>query len=124
MLYRILPLLPACTLVLLTGCATKNAGRDGAELTAATAKAALVEMLEQTDDGDLRPHLEMLKDTEPKTEDDGSVVKFGPLTCFIPKRRFVLLIVSEDNRSFVEWSGSFVRTGDKWVAEVEHKSQS
>jgi hypothetical protein len=116
-----LPLLPACTLVLLTGCATKNAG---AELTAATAKAALVEMLEQTDDDDLRPYLELLKGTEPKTEDDGSIVKFGPMTCFIAKRRFVLLIVSTPDHGFIEWSGTFVRTGGKWVAEVEQKSQS
>ncbi|HEY1785559.1 MAG TPA: hypothetical protein VGG30_08425 [Pirellulales bacterium] len=99
----------------------------GGELTAAAAKTAVVEMMEQTDDDDLRPYLELLKGTEPKAEDDrsrGSIVKFGPLTCFIEKRRFVLLIVSADNREFIEWSGSFVRRGDKWVAEVEKKSQS
>jgi hypothetical protein len=123
-LYRMLPLLLACTLVLLTGCATKNAGHDGAELTAATAKAALVEMLEQTDDGDLRSYLELLKSTEPKTEDDGSIVKFGPFACFIPKQRFVLIIISADDHGFIEWSGSFVQTGGKWTAEVERKSRT
>jgi hypothetical protein len=120
------PLLPACTFLLLTGCTARNAGRDSAELTAAAAKTALVEMMEQTDDGDLRPCLKYMRGIEPKTENDGSIVKFGPLTCYIPKRRFVLVVGWADDRGggFMEWSGIFVRQGDKWVAKVEEKAQT
>ena len=66
MRYRALLWLSACAVVLVAGCATKNAAHDNAELTVAAAKSALVEMLEQTDDGDLRPYRELLGGTEPK----------------------------------------------------------
>jgi hypothetical protein len=120
MLDRMLLQMPACLCVLLVGCAQT----DHAELTAAAAKDALVAMMEHSDDSDLQLYLEPLKKSEPKVEDDGTTVKFGPMTCYLPKRRFILFIVFAESREFIEWTGTFFRKNNRWFAEVEEKQQT
>ena len=124
MRHPVLLRLLACAILFLVWCVTKNDSHDTGELTAAAAKDALIELIEQTNDGDLHRCLDPLTGAEPKTEDDRRIVKFGPVTCFISKRRFVLNINSAAGRGFIEWSGVFVPQDGKWVAKVEQKRQT
>jgi hypothetical protein len=111
-------LMSACAVLLFAGWAARNIFDDRAELTAAAAKDALIELSEQSGDSELRHFLEPVKHAELEIEGDGRIVKSGPLTCDIPEKRFALFVVSTNGDAFIEWSGTFVRRDGRWIATV------
>ncbi|HTU27406.1 MAG TPA: hypothetical protein VMF30_18495 [Pirellulales bacterium] len=107
----------------LAGC-TKTDGLGRQEtLSAEEAKTALVKLLEQTDDADLAMQLDALKAAQPVIADGGKLTTFGPLSCNLAERKFVLLVIAPNNVDFVEWAGGFDRQpGGNWVARVTERS--
>jgi hypothetical protein len=125
MSHRLTAYILVCTIPYLLGCPIKNASIQRDDFTASTAKDALIVMLKQTDDDELRGFLEPLEGKAPQVESDGEIIKFGPWTCNMSMRTFDLFLVSPDQRDFVEWSGTFIQndTGH-WIAKVVEKRQT
>ncbi len=102
------------------------------QLTATNAKSALVELVETTDDSDVKFFLDRLKKAEPKelTRDQipeefpvpEGVIVLDAWRCDLHKQTFILTVISKP--IFLEVSGHFEQSDHKWIAKIDKKRQS
>jgi hypothetical protein len=102
------------------------------KMSASDAKSALVELVETTDDTDLKFFLDRLKKAEPKelTRDQipdefpvpEGVIVLDAWRCDLHKNTFVLSVISKP--IFLAVSGHFEFSDGKWIAKIDRKRQS
>jgi hypothetical protein len=92
-------------------------------LTAEQAKSALVNMVKQSDDGDLKRLLPALEGTNPAPNDGDGVVDIGRWSCDLRNERFSFNLIGSG--LYLNLSGVFSQDANGiWIAKVTGKRQT
>jgi tetratricopeptide (TPR) repeat protein len=94
-------------------------------LTVEEAKRALLTLVKQTADGDLRRVGAVLESLAPDRTNDGTVVTMGPWRIDLMNHSFVFMTSNESAGTFLQFYGKFFRDEHgSWSARVTEKTQT
>jgi arylsulfatase A-like enzyme len=92
-------------------------------LSAVQAKQALVNMIKQSDDSDLRFFLASLETATPAPGEEANVVTIGVCSCNLTRQTFAFNLVGPE--VFLGFTGKiFLNDDGNWIAEVRTKTQT
>lgn len=111
------------SLLTLQGCEMPHGPSVATTITVTDAKLALIDLAVKSDDADFKYFLEPLKKAEPALSDGGKTVTFGPWTCNLVERTFVLAVATSE--LLLQYTGVFYPSDDgRWLAKIESKTQT